>query len=455
MKAKIHLEKEFIHMVGLIAIPIALQQLVETFVSLADSVMVSQYSSIGVSSVQVASQWENIAALLSFGICSGVGIYISQFYGAHKYKELKKSFSMMLLFSVLASLPFVVAGLCIPDMICGFFIKDTQVILGARSYLMITSLSYIFIMISYAFNYALRCIGLTRIPMLISGFTVILNCILNYFFIFGVGFFPEWGIFGAGVASLFSRALGSLLYFIYSLMTHQVYLEDHLRNIFKIDMTFIKPMVKRVWPSMVNEFLFGIGMSLFVKAYALLGAQALTGVSIAERIANIFNVVIWGLVSAVQAIVGAKLGAGDIEMAKEYSKKFMVLGFIASVFLGGLLFSLSYPIVYGLYPNEPNDVKASAMAILWVFSFKIFLRMFNSIFFGFLRAGGDTKVIAILDSGLLYGVGLPLAFLCLGVWHLDIRLAIFMIQLEQVIRIILAYHRYRSGQWLKNVTKEV
>ena len=90
MKAKIHLEKEFIHMVGLIAIPIALQQLVETFVSLADSVMVSQYSSIGVSSVQVASQWENIAALLSFGICSGVGIYISQFYGAHKYKELKK-----------------------------------------------------------------------------------------------------------------------------------------------------------------------------------------------------------------------------------------------------------------------------------------------------------------------------------------------------------------------------
>ena len=81
-------DKPFLQMVLAISIPVVLQQVIESLVSLADSVMVSSYSEVGVSAVQIGSQWEEIAFLLSFGICSGVGIYCAQFFGSGDYKEI-------------------------------------------------------------------------------------------------------------------------------------------------------------------------------------------------------------------------------------------------------------------------------------------------------------------------------------------------------------------------------
>ncbi|MBS5116046.1 MAG: hypothetical protein KHY88_10245, partial [Erysipelotrichaceae bacterium] len=112
MKLKKYIcDKEFFKLVCTISLPIIFQQIVETFVGLADSMMVSAYSSIGVGAVQIGSQWEQIASLLSFGICSGVGIYTAQFFGSRDYHNLKKSFGSMVILSVGISIPFILIAL--------------------------------------------------------------------------------------------------------------------------------------------------------------------------------------------------------------------------------------------------------------------------------------------------------------------------------------------------------
>ena len=142
MRNKTKLDKSFLSMVATLAIPMILQQLVETFVGLADSMMVSSYSQLGVSAVQVASQWEWVSTSLSFGICSGVGIYVAQFFGSKDYANLKKSFGLMLLLSLLVALPFTLAAVFFPEVICGFYIADKAVIAEASYYLVLTALSY-------------------------------------------------------------------------------------------------------------------------------------------------------------------------------------------------------------------------------------------------------------------------------------------------------------------------
>lgn len=455
MKLKKYIcDKAFFKLVCTIAIPIILQQVVETFVGLADSMMVSAYSEIGVGAVQIGSQWEQIAMLLSFGICSGVGIYTAQFYGSKDYNNLKKSFGAMVMLSLGVAIPFILIALFMPKVICGFYISDPLVINEGAKYLVITCISYIFVMVSFCFNYTYRCMRKTKVTMVISSISVVMNCILNYFLIFGVFNFPRLGIAGAALATLIARGFGTLCYIIYSYKTKQVFIGT-FSDMFKLDMNFFGPVIKRITPTVVNEGLFGLGQTLFFKAFGMLGVYAITSVAIAERISNLFFMVIWAIVSAVQSIIGNTLGENDLVNAKKYSDYFMGMGLVVSVILGVLMVLTSPLLINTLYANEGEMVKHAATFILYAYSIKIGLRLFNAIIFGMLRAGGDTKVLALLDSAILYTVGLPIAFLSVTVFHFDIVFTIIVIQLEQVIRIILAFKRYKSGAWLQNVTKDI
>ncbi len=446
--------KDFFKTVCIFIVPIILQQVVETLVGLADSMMVSQYSSYGVSAVQIGSQWENIATMLSYGICSGVGIYVAQFYGSKDYSNLRKSFGTMIMLAILLSLPFIIVAVAFPEVICGFYISDASVIDYASEYLVITSLSYLFVMISFSFSYTYRCMAKTRVPMVISTITVLTNCLLNYLLIFGSFGLPELGIAGAAFGTLFSRMLGSIIYFIYSIHTKQVFL-GKLKEMFTLDKQFLQPVINRIAPSVVNEGFYGVGQSLFFKAYGMISVNAVTSVSIADRISNIFFMVIWAIVSAVQSMVGRALGENDLEQAQTYANYFLGIGLAASIVLGSVMALTASPLISILYSSESGTVKEMATYILYAYSIKIGLRLFNAFIFGFLRAGGDTKVLALLDSVILYTVGLSLAFLCVAVWHFDIVTTVIVIQLEQVVRIVLAFKRYKSGKWLKNVTVDV
>ncbi|MEG2915882.1 MAG: hypothetical protein RR839_05505, partial [Oscillospiraceae bacterium] len=96
----------------------------------------------------------------------------------------------------------------------------------------------------------------------------------------------------------------------------------------------------------------------------------------------------------------------------------------------------------------------SAVTIVRVFSIKISLRLFIVIVFGALRAGGDSKILTLLDSGLMWAVGIPLAFFAVHVLKIEsISFVFLIIQLEQVIRMILGLIRYKSYKWAVNLTR--
>lgn len=63
----------------------------------------------------------------------------------------------------------------------------------------------------FAFNFLLRAVGDTRTPVKINIGTVLLNLVLDPFFIFGWGPFPQLGVVGAAVATMLSNSLGSLI----------------------------------------------------------------------------------------------------------------------------------------------------------------------------------------------------------------------------------------------------
>ena len=74
---------------------------------------------------------------------------------------------------------------------------------------------------------------------------------------------------------------------------------------------------------------------------------------------------------------------------------------------------------------------------------------------GVLRGGGDVRMATIIDIGPLWIIAVPLAALFgLGL-ELGILAVYLVMTLENLVKCILGYLRYRSGAWVRDVTLPV
>ena len=106
------------------------------------------------------------------------------------------------------------------------------------------------------------------------------------------------------------------------------------------------------------------------------------------------------------------------------------------------LFNLSDPVTNSL-----------AVSLLYVFTVKLSMRLYNFVIFSILRSGGDANIIQFLDSGIVWLVGLPLAFFSVNVLNLDnIVIVLLITQLEQLVRLIFGMKRIFTYIWAKDLT---
>jgi len=147
------------------------------------------------------------------------------------------------------------------------------------------------------------------------------------------------------MALLFPREICRFYIFTFTFKTKQVFV-GNVKEMFRIDKSFITPVLRRIAPTVTNEAFFGIGQSLYTKAFGYLGAASITAVAIADKISSLLFMVVWAVVSSVQAIVGAKLGEGDYDAAEKYSYWFMGLGLVLSATLGVIMATASTMLVH-------------------------------------------------------------------------------------------------------------
>jgi len=102
------------------------------------------------------------------------------------------------------------------------------------------------------------------------------------------------------------------------------------------------------------------------------------------------------------------------------------------------------------------DVIQNAQRILLVLGIFFSVRMNNMmLFLGVLRSGGDTRYAFILDAGIIWAVGVPLAFIGAFVFHLPIYWVYLLVMTDEVTKWIIGLYRYFSRKWIHNLAQTV
>lgn len=445
-------DKKFYSDVGRLAIPSMLQQLLSSAMGMVDTMMVS---AIGmVSPVGVASQLGHVCTCISFGVMEGTGIYASQFYGADDRKNLQRTFGMTIILSLLVGLVFygMIALRCVP--VIRFYVKDPEVVKYAKIYLDLVKYSFPLNTCAMAFNYFYRCIHKTNVSMWISTTSMATNAIVNYILIYGKLGFAPMGVAGAAWGTIASQVVALGLYYGYSVISKAAFIGSP-KVMFDISGEFFNKVMVRTYPTIINETLFGFGTSLYIKAYALLGTEVTDAYYVANTITNMFFSVCNGLSVSGSMLLGAELGKGDVEKAITESRWFLYLGLMLAAITGTIVIAAAVPLVSLFGLTNPDAITMST-AIVRVSAFRIALRMIVVVIFSSLRAGGDSRMLMVLDCGIVWFVGIPLIYGMIALLHMtNFPLIYFLAQFELVARIIIGMRRFTSNRWAVNLTSEI
>ncbi len=429
-----------------LAIPIAIQGIVSSTLSMVDNLMVGFLGETELAAVGVGSQIFSIHFMFLFGLIGGSATFMAQFYGVGDMKNIRKVAGLDITILASVALMFYLGVYFGVDSILGFYTRDPAVHELAREYVRINSFNFFFLAISAPLEMAFKATQQSRVPMISSTLIFTTNTLLNYILIFGKFGAPQMGVAGAALATAIARGLDVVLMLFFASRNNNVF-KGNILSFFGWEKAFVKRVVKNATPTTINELLWSLGQSMYVAAFNRIGTTEFAAFQAANTIANIFSFAGFSIGDATLILVGEKLGEGKREETWEMSKHLLKVGTILGVTLGAILMIVAWPLAHLFRLSAVGQVYT--FKVILVIGAFLGLHLYNGIHItGTLRGGGDTRFAMLAESFCVWFVAVPLAFISAMVWKVPIHWAVAIVRLEEVTKFFILTKRYISKKWL-------
>jgi putative MATE family efflux protein len=454
--------RELVGALVTIGVPIALQSLVGSSLNMLDSLMIGSLGTARIAGVALANQVFFVMNLFVFGVGSGAGVFMAQYWGGHDIPGIRRSLGACLLVTLSGTLVLFGFVQARPAALLALFSADPEVIAAGAAFLRIVSWGFLFQAVSASWTFMLRSTERTRMPLVASAISLGVNTFFNWVLIYGQLGFPALGVAGSGIATAGARFLEM------AIMVGASYRRGklpggaraprppaaaHLRELFSFDLVFLKRFVLVVLPVVGNEVGWAVGMALETAVFGHMGTGAVAAFSIADTAIKLVIVVFFGIVNASAVIVGKRIGAGDKPGALRAASFYARLAPLGGVGLGVILAGVSFA-VPALFNVEPL-VRVDARLAMIIFACNLPLRLFNwQVIVGILRAGGDTVFSLVMDLGGTWLVGLPLAAVGGLLLGAPFWLVYLLTLTEDLPKVGIGLLRLRSRRWLNDLTRK-
>lgn len=391
-----------------LAYPVMLSQLGQVLVGVSDSVMVGQLGSEPLAGVSLGNSIYVLFLTFGIGISYGITPLVAKADGEKNNRtiiEILKSGFMVnfltgiLLFFLLFLTSFVFPYLNQPD----------EVIVLARPYYLVISISIIPFMAFQAFRQFAEGLSLTRQAMIITISGNLLNIFLNYVLIFGKLGFPAFGILGAGIATLISRIW--MAFTMIAFVRYNRFFKPYW-SLFKRkgwDLPLIRNIINIGLPSGM-QFIFEVGaFSLAAIMVGWLGTSSLAAHQIAINLASITYMMATGLAAATTIRVGNQLGRKDYRSMRMVGLTGFIMSGIFMGFNAGILIlgRFYFP---GLYIHETEVIHIASQLILIASLFQLSDGI-QVVGLGALRGMADVKLPTLITLVAYWILALPIGYL--------------------------------------------
>lgn len=440
-----------------LTVPVALQNLLTSSFTLADTLLVSNLGSVALSSVGMIGQWAWLMNMILVGFCSATTVFVSQYWGIKDIKKIRRISGISIVFALIVSVLFTVISLTFTKGVVRIFNSDLSVISAGSEYLKCVCFSFIAVALTNILATILRSVENVKLPMYVSAFTTVLNIFLDYSMIFGKFGFSEMGIRGAALATVISAWSGVLILVVISLFQKNILIAG-VKQFFVFSKEEFSEYLKKASPVVLNEGMWGAGTFIFNIIFGNMGYEYFSAITILRSFENIAFIIFIGICSASSVMIGKSIGSGKIERgvtdAKRFSYIVPVLAVVTSIVV--VIFRNQLVSIFNMGSNIAESTLHTAAVLMIIYSCAFPLRMFSylqvvSVF----RSAGDTVTGAKFDLISLWALSVPATLIAVYVLKVPFVVAFaIMYVFEDIPKTIMCLKFYLSKKWIKPVTKE-
>ena len=426
-------------------IPLLIEQALEFFVGLADSMMVASLGEVAISGVSLVDFLVQLLIFSFSALATGGAVIAGQYLGNDEGEKACDASNQLVWFTTILAILMAVLVLFFKSFLINVFFGqiDQDVFDTANIYLSYMAISIPFIAIYNCGAAIFRTMGNARLPMLIMFVCDILNVIGNAILLFVFGF----GVEGVAIPTVLARALSAfvMLYFVLQ-EKYDLHIRKTLRH--KFDWALLKKVLNVGIPYGIENGLFQLGRVLILSLVSTFGTMAIAANSVGYAI-GIFSVLPGFAINlGLTAVISRCVGHNDYEQAKYYNKKILINVFLAHLFVNVIIFAL-LPFLLQAYGLSPTTASMASEMIIWHGIFAIVIWPIAFTLPTTFRGAGDARwpmavslsVMFICRIGLSYVIADFLGIGVFGTW-----IAMFI---DWYVRAGFYIYRYFSGKWME------
>ena len=439
----------FIRSVAIIAIPVALQNLLTTTGSMVDTMMIGKLGELNVAAVGLCAQFSSLMFSCYWGFVGGGMLFFSQFWGSRDDEGIEWSYGMTFVCMMTVGLIFGILGIFFPQTVMALYTDKTAIRTIGVEYLKIAAFSYPIQVYSMVMCSVLRSTERMQIPMYSSLASVATNIFLNWVFIYGHLGAPAMGVRGAALATVCAAIVNAACSLILAKAVGSPYI-FRIRRHFRWNRERITEYLRKCFPIICNELLIGIGNMVI---NIVLGRQVEEAIAAAAVFRTLEGMVIGffaGFSNAASILVGANVGAGEHEKAYERAWRLVYLcqGTIAAV--GLLLVSLRAPILHAM--SLDGDAFRYGSGMLIIYCTAAIIRMGNWVQNDTYRSAGDAVTGTVLEIVFMYAMLLPCVCISGLVIKAPVLITFAFCYVDEPIRYVIMQRHMYSAKWIRPVT---
>lgn len=351
-----------------LAIPIILTNILQTGYQLTDAFWVGRLGAAAVAAVSISFPVTFLVIALGSGLAMAGATLTAQYMGAGRQDMVNHVAAQTMIMVALTSIVLGAIGYGLTPFLLRLLGVAPDVHDGALGFMRVSFIGIIFVFLYAMFQALMRGIGQIRMPLYIVLGTVVLNFLLDPFFIFGWGPVPALGVMGAALATLVTQALAALLGIVIFLRgRHGIKL---LWRGLLPDFAYIKRAFLLGFPGSIELSTRGLGLMVMSFLVASFGTLTIAAYGVGSTILQVVTIPAMGLSMAVSTLVGQNIGAGNIERASRITRLGTMLGF-AILSLVGLAAYLGAPLIVSFFiPEDPAVIAEGAhfiriMCLAW------------------------------------------------------------------------------------------
>ena len=346
-----------------LAVPAALQSMLQSSFSMVDQIMIGQLGETCVAGVGLAGKFASMYSVVIAAVGAAAGIMLSQYLGQKNGAEVRRSFFRNLLLGLGVAALFTAVCALLPGPVMRVYTKDAPTWQAAASYLALLSGTFLPLAGSTLLSTAFRCAEKPGLPLYAGTVSAVLNTGLNEILIFGRLGLPVMGAAGAAIATVIAQCVNFLLLLLASRQLTFLRAEKAPRRAARLHWNrFLSVLL----PLLLCEASWSLGENVYAAIYGRMGTAESAAMTLTAPIQGLVIGALCGLSQAAGVIVGKRLGGGDSDGAYRAVKQLMVYGAVGAAVLCAavVLTSGAYVEIY----RVDRTVKLLTRQLLFVYA---------------------------------------------------------------------------------------